>query len=127
MSNDHGTQHSPEEIRKHVRTYMFVFGALLFFTIVTVAINQFHLSVRVGITIALIIACIKGSLVGGFFMHLFSEKKLIFWIILLTFTLFIGLMLLPIAAHVNGWTLVLILSVLLITTSLALLQYTRKW
>jgi len=37
-----------------------------------------------GIIVALIIATVKGSLVAGYFMHLFSEKKLIYMVLALT-------------------------------------------
>ena len=44
---------------------------------------------------ALIIATIKGSLVACYFMHLISEKKLILWVMLLTVSFFIVLLLVP--------------------------------
>jgi caa(3)-type oxidase subunit IV len=42
------------------------------------------LGILVGITAALIIATIKGSLVAGYFMHLFHERKLIYCVLALT-------------------------------------------
>jgi len=84
------------EIKKHVRIYITVFVALLALTIITVAVSRFHLSVPAAITVALFIAAIKGSLVAGYFMHLVSEKKVIYATLILTIVFFIALMWLPI-------------------------------
>ena len=51
----------PEAIKKSVRQYMMIGAALFVFTAITVAVNQVHLAVPLAITVALIIATIKGS------------------------------------------------------------------
>ena len=86
----------PAAVKKSVRGYMIVFGALLAFTIITVAANRLHFAVPIAITIALIIACIKGSMVAGVFMHLSHEKQWIYGALLLTIVFFIVLMSIPI-------------------------------
>ncbi|HEX9656827.1 MAG TPA: cytochrome C oxidase subunit IV family protein [Bacteroidota bacterium] len=86
---------SPEAIKKQVRSYVMVFVALMGLTIVTVAVSTFHLSVVAAVTVALIVATIKASLVAGVFMHLISEKKLIYATLALTAIFFIMLMILP--------------------------------
>jgi cytochrome c oxidase subunit 4 len=95
--------HSPEHILKEMRTYMVVFVSLAALTAITVfAFYQLKTyPVKVAITVALIIATIKGSLVAGFFMHLLSEKKLIYAILVLTVIFFIFLMVLPVTHHAN--------------------------
>lgn len=85
-----------EDIKKHVRTYVVVFISLMALTMVTVAVSYLHLSIVPAITVALIIATIKGSLVASYFMHLISEKKLIYFVLILTVVFFIALMTLPI-------------------------------
>jgi caa(3)-type oxidase subunit IV len=55
------------------------------------------------VTIALFVAIVKGSLVAGYFMHLVSEKKLIYAVLVLTFAFFIALMALPVVTHSNGY------------------------
>ena len=85
-----------DDIQKHVRTYMVVFVALMVLTFVTVAISTLHLPVRTAIILALIIASIKGSLVACFFMHLISEKKAIYSLLVMTFVFFVALLFLPI-------------------------------
>jgi cytochrome c oxidase subunit IV len=95
--------HSPEHILKEMRTYLVVFVSLAALTAITVfAFYQLKTyPVRVAITVALIIATIKGSLVAGFFMHLLSEKKLIYAILILTVIFFVFLMVLPVTHHAN--------------------------
>jgi cytochrome c oxidase subunit 4 len=91
-----GPTHSAEEIDHHVRTYMFVFGALLALTLITVGAWYFlHLPLKMTIALALFIAAIKGSLVACFFMHLISERRLILGVLALTVVFFILLLLLP--------------------------------
>src|ERR1700676_4933911 len=85
----------PAEVRKTVRTYLTV-GALLFVgTAVTVAVNQVHLVVPLAVTVALLIATVKGSLVASVFMHLSHEKKWIYGALLLTVAFFVVLMAVP--------------------------------
>jgi cytochrome c oxidase subunit IV len=95
--------HSPEQIRKEMRVYITVFLGLAVLTAVTVGACYWlrDLPVRTTIIVALIIASIKGSLVAGFFMHLLSEKKVIYGVLILTVVFFIFLMTLPISHHAN--------------------------
>ncbi len=85
-----------EDIDRHVRTYLLVFGALMLLTLLTVGAWYFlHLSMAGTIAVALFIAVIKGSLVACFFMHLISEKKLIFFVLTFTVVFFFALLLFP--------------------------------
>ena len=85
----------PAEIKKRIRTYMMIGAALFVFTVITVAVNQVHLAVPLAITVALIIATIKGSMVAVVFMHLSHEKQWIYGSLLLTVVFFIVLMSVP--------------------------------
>lgn len=88
--------HSDQEaIRKSIKTYMMVGAALFVFTGITVAVNQIHLAVPMAITVALIIATMKGSMVASIFMHLSHEKKWIYGSLILTVIGFAILMLVP--------------------------------
>ena len=98
MTSDHAI-----DIDKHVRVYITVFVALMVLTIVTVAISRFHLPVLLAVTVALIVAIIKGSLVACYFMHLISEKKLIYAVLGLTTAFFVALLALPIFTHADGY------------------------
>lgn len=91
--HDPDPHHSPEAIKKEIRVYLLVFGALAVLTAVTVyACYGLHMPVHYAILIALVIACTKGFLVAGFFMHLLSEKKLIYSVLALTVFFFSVLM-----------------------------------
>ena len=87
--SDHG------DVRSHIRTYLMIGAALLVFTVITVAVNQVHLAVPLAITVALIIAITKGSMVAAVFMHLSNEKKWIYGALILTLIGFVILMTVP--------------------------------
>ena len=84
-----------EAVGKSVRTYMMIGAALLVFTGITVAANLLNLSVPAAITLALIIASIKASMVASVFMHLSHEKQWIYGSLILTVAFFIVLMFVP--------------------------------
>src|SRR6266545_4934428 len=83
-------------VKKSIRTYFTIGAALFVFTGITVAVNQVHLAVPFAITVALVIAITKGSMVASVFMHLSDEKKWIYGALLLTVAFFIVLMCIPI-------------------------------
>ena len=85
----------PEAVKKTVRLYFMIGAALFVFTAITVAVNQVHLVIPLAITVALIIATIKGSMVGSVFMHLSHEKKWIYGALLLTLVFWLVLMAVP--------------------------------
>lgn len=83
--HDPNLHNSPEQIRKEMWVYIWVFVGLAVLTGGTVYACYFlKFPVHVAIAIALVIACTKGFLVAGFFMHLLSEKKLIYSVLALT-------------------------------------------
>ena len=90
------------DIDKTVRTYMFVFGALLVGTVLTVAVSYLHLPSVPAVTLALIIACAKGSLVVLFFMHLIDERKLIYWLMGLAVVFFVFELFVPLITEGNS-------------------------
>jgi cytochrome c oxidase subunit IV len=98
MTSDHAA-----DIDRHVRIYLTVFAALMVLTVVTVAISRYHLPVPVAVSAALIVAAVKGSLVAGYFMHLISEKRLIYAVLVLTVVFFVVLLLLPILSYLDGY------------------------
>jgi cytochrome c oxidase subunit 4 len=105
MTSDHAgtTSDHAVDIDKHVRVYITVFVTLMILTVVTVAISRLHLSVPIAVTVALLVAIIKGSLVACYFMHLISEKKLIYAVLVLTGAFFVALLALPVLTHSNGY------------------------
>jgi cytochrome c oxidase subunit 4 len=85
-----------EDEAAHVRLYKKIGATLLVLTIVTVAVSYVELAVPLAITIALIVALTKGSLVASYFMHLVGERKSILAALALTTFFFMVLLLIPI-------------------------------
>ena len=84
-----------EDMKRHTKVYVRVGWTLLVLTVVTVMASYAPFVVPLAVTVALIIAIGKGSLVTSFFMHLISEKKLIYWTLLATVVCFLALIFLP--------------------------------
>jgi len=85
--------HSADDVKKHLKLYIGVFVALLVGTLLTVWAWTWHFeSVAVTIGLAMFIATIKAFLVAGYFMHLMSEKKTIYAVLLTTVFFFVGMM-----------------------------------
>ena len=98
MTSDHAV-----DIDRHVRVYITVFVALMALTFVTVAVSYLQLPLPMAVTVALLVATVKGSLVACYFMHLISEKKLIYAVLALTAFFFIALMALPVFTVSDGY------------------------
>src|SRR5262245_7097212 len=89
--------HTQDDFRHHVRRYLFVFYALLFGTLITVGASYIKFgNHEINIAVALFIAIGKASLVACYFMHLISERKMIYGIMAFTAFFFLGLMFLTI-------------------------------
>ena len=64
-----------EHVQHHIAVYKKVAAALAVLTTLTVGVSYLNVAVPLAVTIALVIAATKGSLVVSFFMHLIEEKK----------------------------------------------------
>ena len=91
------------DIDRHVKVYITVFVALMVLTIITVAISRIHLPIPIAVTVALLVATIKGTLVACYFMHLISEKRLIYAVLALTAVFFVALLALPVVTVHDGY------------------------
>ncbi len=98
--------HNPEEMLKHIKIYVVVFLALAVLTVVTVWASYIHVSPALHVTIAMAIATVKGGLVVAYFMHMISEKKLIYTVCLLTAFFFIFMLLVTFFADTTKGPLV---------------------
>ena len=92
----------PAEVQKSVRMYMSVGVMLLIFTGITVAASYFNFAIPAAITVALVIAALKGSMVAGVFMHLSHERQWIYGALLLTVVFFVVLMFIPLFTSLDG-------------------------
>jgi cytochrome c oxidase subunit 4 len=96
------TAHAQEDFRHHVRRYLYVFGALLVGTLITVLASYIpYGNHAINIAVALVIACGKAFLVAGYFMHLISEKKMIYGLLAFTACFVLGLMFLTLSAYAD--------------------------
>jgi cytochrome c oxidase subunit 4 len=89
------THDSPEAIQAETRRYLMVFAALATLTIVTVGVSYIDLNIGLTVTLAMIVATVKGTLVAAYFMHLLDERKMIYAILGLTMIFFVFLMTVP--------------------------------
>jgi cytochrome c oxidase subunit 4 len=104
-------------VHQHVSRYLMVGGLLLFFTLLTVALSYvdfggffswlFHTNIspatgrKLNITVAIIVAAFKASLVALIFMHLAAEKRLIYRVLIFTGFFVLGLFWLTYLAWYN--------------------------
>ncbi len=94
------------DLDRHVRGYLIVFGALLLGTLLTVvAAYWLHLPLALSVAVALLIACFKGSLVALYFMHLISERKLIYVVLAFTALFFLALLFGPFLTDLDAVSL----------------------
>ncbi len=89
-------------VRQHVRVYVMVFVALAVLTIVTVAISYLRLPTVFAISVAMVVATVKASLVAGYFMHLVSEQKVILYLLLLCAAFLVFLFVLPLGTETGN-------------------------
>ena len=100
-----------DDVHHHIQIYKKVGMSLGVLTVVTVAISYVDFAVPLAVTVALVIAATKGSLVVSFFMHLIEEKKVVplskwgFGAILATLAvtafLFLVLIFIPLFGHAD--------------------------
>ena len=97
---------SDNNMTHHIENYRKVFIFLLIGTTLTVWASYMEFSVQNSIAgtifVGLTIAFIKGYLVAANFMHLNSEKKMIYWILSLTIFFLALLLFVPLLWDLNN-------------------------
>jgi len=97
---------SNKDLGHHITNYRNVFIYLLIGTALTVGASYVEFNVKDSIAgaifVGLLIATIKGYLVAANFMHLNSEKKIIYWILLLTVFFLVLLLFIPLLWDLNN-------------------------
>ncbi len=90
--SEHETEAYAHDVSKHVRGYLIVGGTLLAFTALTVFLSYINFGTqKANVAVALLVATFKAGLVAAIFMHLSSEKKLIYRILIFTGFFVLGL------------------------------------
>lgn len=106
-----------EHVQQHVRKYLMVGATLLVFTIITVALSYIDFGVifshlfrtklsegggrTVNVAVAMLVAAFKAGLVAAIFMHLSSERRMIYRILVFTVFFVLGLFWLTYLAWYN--------------------------
>tara|TARA_B100000470_G_scaffold1541_1_gene1116 strand:- start:447 stop:755 length:309 start_codon:yes stop_codon:yes gene_type:complete len=97
---------SANNMTHHIANYRKVFIYLLIGTALTVGATYLEFNVEDSIAgaifVGLLIASIKGYLVAANFMHLNSEKKIIYWILGLTVFFLVLLLFIPLLWNLNN-------------------------
>ena len=97
---------SDNNMTHHIANYRKVFIFLLIGTALTVIASYLEFNVQNSIAgaifVGLTIATIKGYLVAANFMHLNSERKIIYWILLLTMFFLALLLFIPVLWNLNN-------------------------
>ena len=97
---------SNKNLGHHITNYRNVFIYLLIGTALTVGASYVEFNVKDSIAgaifVGLLIATIKGYFVAANFMHLNSEKKIIYWILLLTVFFLVLLLFIPLLWDLNN-------------------------
>ena len=91
------------ELKKESKKYIGIGISLLFLTLMTVLVSKLNITLALAVFIALLIATLKGSLVASFFMHLVSEKKVIYVLLISTVFLFAIMMGLILVGHFDTY------------------------
>lgn len=95
MSEEH-----PELYKNYTRRCLYVFLAVACGTLLMVTASFLPLGNRhFNIALVLAAACVNAILVASFLMHLISERKLIYTVLIFTAIFFVGLMGLTVYAH----------------------------
>ena len=85
-------EHTAHDVAKHIRTYLMVGATLLTFTAITVFLSYINFGTqKANVAVALVVATFKAGLVAAIFMHLSSEKRIIYRILIFTFFFVFGL------------------------------------
>ena len=97
---------STKDMSHYITNYRNVFIYLIICTVLTVGASYLDFdvpnSIAGGIFVGLLIASIKGYLVAANFMHLNSEKEMIYWTLILTIAFLVLLLFIPLLWDINN-------------------------
>lgn len=91
MSNT--TEEDIQSVKKHVKQHVVIAVAIAIGTLTTLWSSQTNFgSFSLNVAITLLIAAVQAFMVAGFFMHLLSEKKMIYCFLVFTAVFFVVMM-----------------------------------
>jgi len=92
---------TPHNYQGYGRRCLIVFGVVMLFTLMMVAIHYSHMPVSQSIALTLAAAVVNAALVAGYLMHIVSERRLTLTVLLFTLFFFGMLFLLTIGARLS--------------------------
>ena len=100
-----------EDVKRHVRQHVIIAVGIAIGTLMTLWASQTHFgSFGVNVAVTLAIAAVQAFFVAGFFMHLLSEKKVIYSFLIFTAIFFVVMIVITffarMPANVVGYGLV---------------------
>ena len=84
------------DLQKQVKTYITILASMIVLVLVAVGASHYVAAVSARITVVVGFALVQAFLSVSYLMHLNAERKLIYWVLLLTVVLFIALLFLPV-------------------------------
>jgi caa(3)-type oxidase subunit IV len=89
MSNT--TEQELQDVKKHVQQHVMIAIGLAIGSITTIWTSQtdFHHGFGLNVALTLVIAAVQAFLVAAYFMHLLSEKKVIYCFLVFTAVFFV--------------------------------------
>ncbi len=85
IDDPHAPHDDAHHVAQHVKKYLIVGGVLLAFTALTVFLSYVDFgNHKANMAVGMLVAAFKAGLVAGIFMHLSSERKLIYRILMFT-------------------------------------------
>lgn len=91
--------HDAHDIASHINKYLLIGATLVVFTIITVAISFIDFGGHNNMLVGMAVATFKASLVALIFMHLNSERPLIYKVLIFTTVFAIVLFVLFVFSH----------------------------
>ena len=88
-------------IQAENKQYLSIFISLIIFTAVSVYVHSLHLNPALSITFILSLAFLQAALSVCYFMHLISERKTIYIVLIFTVIFFLSMILLICSGYFN--------------------------
>jgi heme/copper-type cytochrome/quinol oxidase subunit 4 len=79
-----------DDVKRHVRQHIIIAVALAIGSLTTIWTSQTHFgNFAVNVAMTLLVAGVQGFMVAGYYMHLLSEKKMIYSFLIFTAFFFV--------------------------------------
>ena len=90
---------APQDLQAEVKKYIVIFGGLIFLLVCALAIKSMHLHLALSVFFILVIAAVQATLSACYFMHLMTERRLIFMVVIFCLGNLLFMVALLLASH----------------------------